>query len=79
MLKKIIAAASFAALFSCTVPKAHYITQAQLRDTTYVAGTFDTLAAYRKAPGAPKTVYVKGYFKKDSTYVAPHNRSAPGS
>jgi len=25
----------------------------------------------------PKTVKVKGYTKKDGTYVAPHTRSAP--
>jgi hypothetical protein len=25
------------------------------------------------------TVYVKGYTRKDGTYVAPHTRSAPGS
>jgi hypothetical protein len=26
-----------------------------------------------------KTVHVKGYTKKDGTYVAPHDRSAPGT
>jgi len=29
--------------------------------------------------GVPKTVYVRGYFRKDGTYVRSHYRSRPGS
>jgi hypothetical protein len=29
--------------------------------------------------GGSKTVHVKGYTRKDGTYVAPHTRSAPGT
>lgn len=47
--------------------------------------------SYYKAPSKPpsdnpplpssstKSVYVKGYYRKDGTYVAPHYRSAPKS
>ena len=61
---------------SCA-PKTHYITEAQLREPTpFSSEPFDTLTAYRKAPGQPKTVHVQGYYRKDSTYVAGHKRSA---
>ena len=30
-------------------------------------------------PTTPKTVHVRGYTRKDGTYVAPHDRSAPGT
>lgn len=62
-------------LLSCA-PRGHYLTTAQVRDTTAQAGTFDTLSAYRKAPGAPRNVKVKAYTKKDGTVVKEHYRSA---
>jgi hypothetical protein len=33
----------------------------------------------RTSTGGPKTVSVKGYTRKDGTYVQPHMRSAPGT
>lgn len=33
----------------------------------------------QSAADAGKTVHVKGYTRKDGTYVSPHTRSAPGS
>ncbi len=63
-------------LLSCsTGPRQGHITATQLKDTTAIAGTFDTLAAYRKMPGQPKTVIVKEYLKKDGTHVKAHTRT----
>jgi hypothetical protein len=39
----------------------------------------DTRLAATKAPSSTKKVYVKGYYRKDGTYVPPHYRAAPGS
>jgi hypothetical protein len=65
----------FITLLSCA-PRGHYLTTAQVRDTTAQAGTFDTLSAYRKAPGAPRNIKVHAYTKKDGTVVKEHYRSA---
>ena len=46
-----------------------------LNDTIVTMEPFDTLAAYRKMPGQAKSVDVRGYYRKDSTYVAPHKRT----
>ena len=63
-------------LLSCA-PKGIRLTEAQLNDTAGVThSTFDTLAAYRKMPGGPKTVTVQGYYRSDSTYVPAHTRTA---
>ena len=35
--------------------------------------------SHASKPKAPKTVHVRGYTRKDGTYVAPHDRSAPGT
>jgi hypothetical protein len=44
---------------------------------------FDTTLATSHSTSSSKSsdkkVYVKGYYRKDGTYVAPHYRSAPGS
>lgn len=32
-----------------------------------------------KRSGSSKSVYVRGYYRKDGTYVAPYYRSAPGT
>lgn len=68
---------SILVFLSCKAPERNfYLTESQVKNDTIVeTGTFDTLAAFRKMPGEPKTVYVEGYYRKDSTYVAPHYRS----
>jgi len=45
----------------------------QVQDSTDVQ---DSTAAYDTAYN-PKTVRVKGYYRKDGKYVAPYTRSAP--
>lgn len=66
-------------IISCAGPQQGYITAAQMQDTTAQHGTFDTLAAYRKYPGAPKNTKVKAYTRKDGRHVQEHYRSAKGS
>jgi len=34
-------------------------------------------SSYSPNSFAPKTIHVKGYYRKDGTYVRPHTRSAP--
>jgi hypothetical protein len=48
---------------------------------TLPARTAENGSYYRQlnANGVPKTVYVKGYYRRDGTYVRGHYRSAPGS
>jgi len=63
-------------LLSCSSgPRQGYITTTQAQDTAFVAGPLDTLAAYRKMPGNPKTVKVKAYTKKDGSTVKEHYRT----
>lgn len=63
-------------LASCAKRDYVRLSPAQMQnDTLYTTAPMDTLAAYRKRPGKPKTVQVKGYYKKDSTYVKPHART----
>jgi len=63
-------------LLSCAKgPRQGYVTATQVQDSAFVAAPFDTLAAYRKAPGKPKTVKVKAYTKKDGTTVKQHYRT----
>lgn len=62
-------------IFSSCAPKEFYLTEAQVNDTINTHEPMPVLAAYRKYPGAPKTVEVKGYYRNDSTYVAGHKRS----
>jgi len=63
-------------LLSCgSGPSQGYITATQAQDSAFIAGPLDTLAAYRKAPGKPKTVKVKAYTKKDGTTVQEHYRT----
>jgi len=58
----------------------HYITEKQVaNDAPSTSAPFDTLAAYRKMPGAQKDITVHGYYKKDSVYVRSYKRSKPGS
>lgn len=74
-MKSIFAICAISMLLSCA-PRTGYITEAQLQDTAFVTGApFDTLTAYRKAPGGEKTVQVSGYYRKDSTYVPAHART----
>jgi hypothetical protein len=53
----------------------------RLAEPSAATGPFDTLAAYRKAPGQPKTKYVQGHWRHtmhgtDSVYVKEYYRSA---
>ncbi len=36
-----------------------------------------TNESHNDSTGAPKTVHVRGYYRRDGTYVQPHTRSAP--
>lgn len=64
--------------FISCAPHTGTLTQAQVeQDTINTAHEpMPVLHAYRKKPGEPKTVQVQGYYKKDSTYIQPHARSA---
>jgi len=69
-------------LLSLTLSCATSVTlsPARLAEPSAAVGTFDTLAAYRKAPGQPKTEYVQGHWRHtahrtDSVYVNPYYRS----
>lgn len=49
---------------------------------TYTTPTYTTptYTSYKYEPtynSSPKTVHVRGYYRKDGTYVRPHYRSAP--
>lgn len=51
-----------------------------LNDTLPIAGKFDTLSAYKYKKQDPnQPVKVKGYYRKDSTYVKPYERKVPTS
>jgi len=66
----------FLLLLSCSSGhRQGYITATQVQDSTFVAGPLDTLAAYRKRPGQPRTIKVKAYTKKDGTTVKEHYRT----
>jgi len=60
---------------SCGTPGARLTPAEAANDTGVTEGPFDTLAAWRKYPGQPKTRHVRGYYRKDSTYVKEHLRS----
>ena len=38
-----------------------------------------TTSSKKKSSSSDKTVHVRGYYRKDGTYVAPHDRRPPGS
>ena len=49
---------------------------------TYTTPTYTTptYTSYKYEPtysSSPKTVHVRGYYRKDGTYIRPHYRSAP--
>jgi len=65
---------------SCAAPGVT-LSPAQLSAPSAALAPLDTLAAYRKAPGQPKTEYVAGHWRHtmhgtDSVYVNPYYRSA---
>lgn len=64
----------FTLIISCNK---HYVSEQRVLNDT-ISGAlepFDTLAAYRKRPGKPKTVKVKGYTRKDGKVVKEHYRT----
>jgi len=61
--------------FSCAAPGTVTLTPVQLEPESTASAPLDTLAAYRKYPGSPKTEYVQGYYRKDSTFVNGYWRS----
>lgn len=61
--------------FSCAPGNTVRLTPAQLAQEGSTTQPLDTLAAYRKHPGQPKTVPVKEYTRQDGTVVKEHYRS----
>jgi hypothetical protein len=61
---------------SCAHTNTITLSPAQVANTTGTTqAPLDTLAAYRKMPGQPKTVWVNGYYRQDSTFIKGHYRS----
>ena len=56
-------------------PRLATIPAADLEAPGTTEAPFDTLAAWRKYPGQPKNRQVRGYYRKDSTYVKGYVRS----
>lgn len=62
-------------LLSCAPGNTVRLTQARLQEPGGTTQPLDTLAAYRKHPGQPKSVHVKEYTRQDGTVVRGHDRS----
>ncbi|MFP9114284.1 hypothetical protein ACLI1A_10085 [Flavobacterium sp. RHBU_3] len=62
-------------LISCRAKNVIKLNDERINETGGTEQPLDTLAAYRKMPGKPKTVHVDGYYRKDSTYVKEHWRT----
>ena len=70
------------AVCSCTAPQTESVEPAAVSSTPPAAtstssSTWTAPARAQSAPSSSGRVHVKGYYRKDGTYVRPHTRRYP--